>query len=376
MKRVKALKKVTGILLTTALLASMLVGCGGDSGSSKSDGKDSGELLEVNMVSSSTVASMDFVWATVAEDMGYFEEEGLKVNVIECTDGSDPKMLASGQADFGGFSPSVGLSAVDSGVTNIQAVCNLICGNIFGFAYNKESGISDWSDLEGKQIAALSSTFSVIYDPILSAAGVDPATVEYVTYGSSEYEALDSNQAPAMGTWISEYYMCQGMDYDWEYLSGNDVLPQIANSIWVNTDFAKENPEAVKGFVRAICKAKYFCYLNPEATADLQLSKYPSIEVTWDGAVGSVKGNIKGMLGMTDEEIAACIDNKQIGIFDMEIVDQTIQNLVDGGAISQKLDSNVYYTNEYVDTGWDYSEVEEDAANYEYTSKIYKKAQE
>lgn len=376
MKSVKSVKRIMGILLTTALLASMLAGCGGDSGSSKSDGKDSGELLEVTMVSSSTVASMDFVWATVAEDMGYFEEEGLKVNVIECTDGSDPKMLASGQADFGGFSPSVGLSAVDSGVTNIQAVCNLICGNIFGFAYNKDSGISDWSDLEGKQIAVLSSTFSVIYDPILSAAGVDPATVEYVTYGSSEYEALDSNQAPAMGSWISEYYMCEGMDYDWGYLSGNDVLPQIANSIWVNTDFAKENPEAVKGFVRAICKAKYFCYLNPEATADLQLSKYPSIEVTWDGAVGSVRGNIKGMLGMTDEEIAACVENKQIGIFDMEIVDQTIQNLLDGGAISQKLDSAVYYTNEYVDTGWDYSEVEEDAANYEYSSKIYKEAQE
>lgn len=376
MKRVKSVKRIMGILLTTAILASMLAGCGGDSGSAGSDGKDSGELLEVNMVSSSTVASMDFVWATVAEDMGYFEEEGLKVNVIECTDGSDPKMLASGQADFGGFSPSVGLSAVDSGVTNIQAVCNLICGNIFGFAYNKDSGISDWSDLEGKQIAVLSSTFSVIYDPILSAAGVDPATVEYVTYGSSEYEALDSNQAPAMGSWISEYYMCEGMDYDWGYLSGNDVLPQIANSIWVNTDFAKENPEAVKGFVRAICKAKYFCYLNPEATADLQLSKYPSIEVTWDGAVGSVRGNIKGMLGMTDEEIAACVENKQIGIFDMEIVDQTIQNLLDGGAISQKLDSAVYYTNEYVDTGWDYSEVEEDAANYEYSSKIYKEAQE
>lgn len=376
MKRVKSVKRIMGILLTTAILASMLAGCGGDSGSAGSDGKDSGELLEVTMVSSSTVASMDFVWATVAEDMGYFEEEGLKVNVIECTDGSDPKMLASGQADFGGFSPSVGLSAVDSGVTNIQAVCNLICGNIFGFAYNKDSGISDWSDLEGKQIAVLSSTFSVIYDPILSAAGVDPATVEYVTYGSSEYEALDSNQAPAMGTWISEYYMCQGMDYDWGYLSGNDVLPQIANSIWVNTDFAEENPEAVKGFVRAICKAKYFCYLNPEATADLQLSRYPSIEVTWDGAVGSVKGNIKGMLGMTDEEIAACVENKQIGIFDMEIVDQTIQNLVDGGAISEKLDTAVYYTNEYVDTGWDYSEVEEDAANYEYSSKIYKEAQE
>lgn len=371
--RAKIWKKITAGFITAAMMAGMVTGCGSSSGTDGSDGGQD-DLMEVTMVSSSTVASMDFIWATVADKMGYFEEEGLKVNVIECTDGSDPKMLASGQADFGGFSPSVGLSAVDSGVTNIQAVDNLICGNIFGIAYKTDSDVADWSDLEGKDIAVLSSTFSVIYDPILTAAGVDPSTVNYVTYSSSVYEALDSGQAAGMGTWISEYYMCEGMGYEWTYLSGNDVLPQIANSIWVNTDFAAENPEAVEGFVRAVNKAKYFCYVNPEAAADLQLATYPSIEVTWDGAVGSVQGNIKGMLGMTEEDIQNTIDNKQIGVFDMEIVDQTIQNLVDGGAIQEKLDTETYYTNDYVDTTWDYAEVEEDAANYEFTSKIYSEA--
>ena len=373
MRRAGFVKKITAGVLTAALASTMLAGCGSSSGT---DGKKSSDLTEVTMVSASTVASMDFIWATVADKMGYFEEEGLKVNVVECTDGSDPKMLASGQADFGGFSPSVGLSAVDSGVTNIQAVDNLICGNIFGIAYKNDSDVKDWSDLEGKDIAVLSSNFSVIFDPILSAAGVDPSTVNYVTYSSSVYEALDSGQAAGMGTWISEYYMCDGMGYDWTYLSGNDVLPQIANSIWVNTDFAAENPDAVEGFVRAVNRAKYFCYVNPEAAADLQLATYPSIEVTWDGAVGSVQGNIKGMLGMTDADIQNTLDNKQIGVFDMDIVDQTIQNLVDGGAIKEKLDPATYYTNEYVDTSWDYSEVEEDAANYEFTSKIYKEANE
>lgn len=67
-------------------------------------------------------------------------------------------------------------------MTNIKAVCNLICGNIFGIAYNKNSDISDWADLEGRDIAVLSSNFSVIYNPILSAVGADSSSVNYVTY--------------------------------------------------------------------------------------------------------------------------------------------------------------------------------------------------
>lgn len=370
MKRMNFLKKVTGVLLTAAMSASLIAGCGSSGDSGKAQG-ESGDLVTVNVASPTKLASMDLCFITVADAMGYFEEEGIKVNMIECTDGSDPKMVASGQAEFGGWSPSVGLSAADTGVTNIVAVCNVVRCNMFGIAYNEEGGVTEWTDIEGKTIASMTDNFKVIYDPILAAAGVDISTVSYESYGSSEYEALDSNQAPVMGTWLSEYYMCQGMGYDWGYLSGDDVLPQIANSVWVNADYAKENPEVVKGYVRAVCKAMYFCYLNSEGAADMVLNQYPSIEITWEGAVGAIEGNVKGMLGMTEEEAKACVDSRQIGIYDMEVVDQTIQNLLDGGAIQQKLDSETYYTNEYVDTEWDYASVEKDAQEYTCTSKIY-----
>jgi len=365
------MKKITKIMsgiLAGCLASVLLMSCGGKKAATGTAEK----LTKVNMVSPTALASLDLCWLYAADGLGYFEKEGIKVNMIECTDGSDPKMLASGQADFGGFSPSVGLTSVEAGTTNFQGVVNTVSCNMFGFAYNKTSGISSIADIEGKTIGSLSDTFYVLFNPILIAAGVDVSTVKYVGYGSAEYEALDRNQVPVIGTWLSEYYMCQGMGYDWGYLSGDDVLPQIANSLWVNTDYAAKNTEIVKKFVKATQESMYVCYKAPEVVADIVLSRYPSIEITWEGAVGSVKGNVCGMLGMDEATRDALVASKKIGYYDMETVKQTIQNLVVGGALSKPLDADTYYTNKYLASDIDFDAIDKDLAAYEFKSKIYK----
>ena len=373
MKKLCGMAMIASLTVTTALLG----GCGGTSNSNVSENGDisDGNLTEVNLVSPTALASLDLAWLYAADGMGYFEEEGIKLNLIESTDGSDPKILASGQADFAGFSPSVGMSAVDSGMDNIEAVCNIVGNNHFGIAYNLDSGISDWSDLEGENIGFLADTGSVIYNPILDAAGVDSSTVTFVNYGSSEYEALDSGQVKAMGTWLSEFYMCEGMGYKWGYLSGDEVLPQIANSLWVNTDYAEKNPDVVNAVVRAVRKGMYFMYLNPEAVADIILTRYPSIEMTWEGAVGSVNGNLNAMFGMSDEDKEAIISAKTIGQFEMDKVTTTMQNLYDGGATKKLYKAEEYYTNDYVSGDIDYEAIKADSDAYEFTSQIYKDAQ-
>lgn len=372
LKKMCSLSVVASMIMATALLA----GCGDSSANTASAGSDSSkELTEVNFVSPTALASLDLAWLYAADGMGYFADEGIKLNLIESTDASDPKILASGQANFAGFSPAVGMSAVDSGVTNVQAICNIVGNNHFGIAYNLNSGISDWSDLEGESIGFLADTGSVIYNPILDAAGVDSSTVTYVNYGASEYEALDSGQVNAMGTWLSEFYMCEGMGYEWGYLSGDEVLPQIANSLWVNTDYAKENPEIVKAFVRAVVKGMYFMYENPEAVADIILTRYPAIEMTWEGAVGSVNGNLNAMLGLEDADKEAIISSDSIGLFDMEKVNTTMQNLFDGGATKTLYKAEDYYTNDYLPGAVDYDAIKADSDAYEFTSTIYKDAQ-
>lgn len=372
----KTWKKAISLLLSAGVLVSALAGCGSSGTSGNSGGGSGGDsqLTEVTWVSPAALASLDFCWIYVADAMGYLADEGLKVHIVESTDGSDPKLLAAGSADFAGFSPAMGLSTAEAGAANFTAVGNVVVDNIFGIAYNRESGISNWSDLEGKTIAAAAESWPVLFNPILEAAGVDTSKVNYVVYGPAEYEALNGNQAQAMGTWTSEYYMCQGMGYDWGYLDGNDVLPQIANSIWVNNDFAQKNPDEVKGFVRAISKAIYFCYLNPEAAADITLNRFPEIETTWDGAVGAVKGNVFGMMGPTEEEQKARVDAHQIGVYDMDIVQQTMTNLLNGGTLTRPMKAEDYYTNAYVDTTWDYAAVQKDADGYQFSSKLYQKA--
>lgn len=359
------LKKCIGFAAGVAMLAAF-TGCG------NKDGSSSQKLTKVTMVSPTAVASLDLCWLYAADGLGYFEEEGIKLELIECTDGSDTKMLASGQAAFGGFAPAIGLTSIAAGATNVKAIVNTVSCNMFGFAYNKELGVDSFDKIAGKEIGAASELYSVIYDPILAAAGVDPSTVKYIAYGSAEYEALARGQVPVMGTWLSEYYMCQGMGYDWGYLSGNDVLPQIANSLWVNTDYAAKNPEIVKKFAKIIQKSMYACYANPEVVADIVLVRYPSIEVTWNGAVGAVKGNVSGMFGIDSKDADAKVASKEIGFFEMPIVDQTIQNLVTGGALKEPLESSKYYSNEYVTKDIDYAKIDADLAAYEFKSKVYK----
>lgn len=370
LKKMCCISLVASLTLTTALFG----GCG------KSDaagtGADSAKgLTEVNFVSPTALASLDLAWLYAADGMGYFEDEGIKLNLIESTDGSDPKILASGQADLAGFAPAVGMSAVDSGMSNVKAICNIVGNNHFGIAYNLNSGIKDWSDLEGEGIGFLADSGAVIYNPIIDAAGVDSSTVNYVNYGASEYEALDSGKVKAMGTWLSEFYMCEGMGYKWGYLSGDDVLPQIANSLWVNTEYATKNPDTVNAFVRAVVKGMYFMYLNPEAVADIILARYPSIDMTWDGAVGSVNGNLSAMFGMTDEAKEKIISSNTIGQFDMDKVSTTMQNLHDGGATKALYTASDYYTNDYLPGKIDYDAIAADSDAYKFTSTIYKDAQ-
>ena len=373
-------KRLISGLLAAAMSLGLLTGCGGAGSGGTDASADSAAaadgLTHVKWVSPSAVAAFDYCWMFVAQKMGYFEDEGLSVDIIENVDGSDAKYLASGSADFGGSSPAVGLSTVDVGATNIKAIVNQVSSNIFGFAYTKASGIKDWKDLEGKKVAIASESLTSIFNPILDAAGVDSSKVEYVVFSNARYEALNSGAADAMATWLSEYQMCEGLGYtDWGFLSGNDVLPQIANSVWVNTDFAEKNPDAVTGFARAVTKAIYFCYKNPEAAADITFNAYPSIECTWDGAVGAVNGNVQGMVGQTEEEQNACIESHSIGVFDMDVVQQTMDNLLSGGSIRTALKAEDYYTNDYVDTTWDYADVDADAAAYQCTSDAYTAAQ-
>lgn len=382
MKKKTMIKKVSALVMSGALAASLLGGCGSAANGGNSENKagsgelstDADGLTTVTFVSPTALESFDYMSIYAADYLGYFEEEGLKVKFVEQLGSDDCKMLAAGTAQFAYPSPGVMMSSIDAGVDDIIAITNYDSVQIFGYALNKDSGITSVKDLKGKQIATYSEAWNSLGAPILASAGLSDSDVEYVSYGDSRYEAVASGTTPALITWLSEYYQLLGQGYDLDYIDGNEYAPQVSNSLCTSKTFAKEHPEIVEKFIRAFIKGEYFCYCNPEAAADITLLTCPNLEIDWDGACGAAKGNLKQYFGTTDEAAEAYIANG-IGIFDMDYCQSAMENLLSSGTISSEIDVTKYYTNDYVESvtaELDKSKVEADAQAYECSSKQYK----
>lgn len=368
--------------LAVALAAATTISLAGCSSTSSRNGsgtsasgltKTSDGLIQVSFVSPTALQSYDYLAIYAANKLGYFKDEGLSVKYIEQTGTDDVKMIAAGKAQFGYPSPGVFMSSIDAGVTNVKAVANYDSIQIFGIAVNRDSGIKDWSDLKGKNIASYNESWASLISPLLSKEHMSTKDVNIVSYGTGRYEATASGKAPALITWLSEYYQLVGQGYKFDYLDGNKVSPQVSNSICTSDEMIKDHPDIVKKFVRAMTKAMYFCYLNEEAAADITLLTCPNMEIDWKGALGATKGDVMQIFG-TDEDAQKATIAAGIGKFDMKMAQNAANNLHQSGAISQKINASTYYTNKFVDTSWNKASVEKDAKAYQCSSKQYKES--
>ena len=137
-----------------------------------------------------TLEVMDDFNMWVADKMGYFKDLGVEVEMqpgpLEAL--AVTKLIAEGQADVGYPSPGVLLASIDAGMPLIQP-WEMMLGQTFNFAVPKGSPIKSVKDLAGKSISLGSEGWSVIVDPILVEAGVDPKSVTYLNAGNQWAQA-------------------------------------------------------------------------------------------------------------------------------------------------------------------------------------------
>ena len=146
--------------MAVALLTASLSGCGasnetGETKTSESASAEtesaSAEAAEENKAEASSVSSdagekedvtviLDYVANTnhtgmyVALDQGYYEEEGLNVNIVEPTEGATATLVAVGKGDFGiSYQEDVTVALTSKEALPIKAIATLIQHNTSGF---------------------------------------------------------------------------------------------------------------------------------------------------------------------------------------------------------------------------------------------------
>ncbi|SEC24414.1 NitT/TauT family transport system substrate-binding protein [Nocardioides exalbidus] len=272
------LRATAGVLAASLLLLSA---CGGTDDSSASD-SDSTDLTFV--IASAVIGPKEEVaMYAVAQEMGYFEDEGLNVKTVN-SDGSVAAVQAvgTGQGDFTAADTGSILAAVEKNVP-VTTVGGLVQNWPWEIATMPGSDITSPADLDGKKIGVISlASGSAPYArAFVKAGGLDPEKdVELlpVGVGAQAASALTSGQVDALALYSQAYSVIELSGTELAYLDNPPIFDGIRSlSFAVNSKALAGDQEAYEGLLRAGYKAMLFSAENPEAAMKIGYKVFPDI---------------------------------------------------------------------------------------------------
>ncbi|MPN51969.1 Formylaminopyrimidine-binding protein [bioreactor metagenome] len=137
-------------LLALGLILTMVMSMSACAGNSQNDAEKEKKLRDVTVILD-YVPNTNHTGIYAAKDLGYYEEAGLNVNIIEPTDGATATLIAAGKGDFGiSYQEDVTYALAAEDPLPIKAIAAVIQHNTSGFAAYKGKNITSPKDFEGK----------------------------------------------------------------------------------------------------------------------------------------------------------------------------------------------------------------------------------
>lgn len=207
-----------------------------------------------------------------ANDLGYFEEEGLNVT-IDSGNGSAGAVtrVASGayQMGFADINALVEFNASNPGQA-VQCVMMVYDAPPFGVYTLKSTGITKPEDMVGRTLGAPVFDASYKLFPAFAAqVGIDPDAVPRVNMDPPLREAMLVRGEVDV---ISGHYFSSILDLESKGVARDDIVPMLykdfgmdfyGNAVIASAEFIEENPDAVAGFNRAVAKGIRYIIENP-----------------------------------------------------------------------------------------------------------------
>lgn len=293
------IRKISSILLASALSVCMLAGCGGAASSgnsgngtgSSASGDAAGqetagheaagqgsssapagtETAAADPASDADLTEFDVVldwypnavhtFLYEAQDKGYFAEEGLKVNIINPAETVDAMtFVAAGRAQIGFSYPVDTVNAVAAQNMPVRAIGAVVQEELSCMASLAETDITgDMGSLIGKKIGHSGPAVEeAIARTVIKNAGLSDDDVEILNVGFDLTTSLTTkNTDMVVGTFINdEIVTMRNAGYDvnvWKYEDYG--IPQMYGLVLIaNRDAYAADPALYQGFLRACRK--------------------------------------------------------------------------------------------------------------------------
>lgn len=290
------------------------------------------------------IPNIQFAPFYVAEEKGFFAEEGIQVQFDYGWETDLLKLVGSGELSFAIASGDQVILARSQGLPVVYVlnwyrrfpVCVVSLG---------EAGIRQPADLRGRLVGtpvAFGASY-IGWRALQEASGLSEQDVELVSIGYTQVAALTEGQVEAAICYaMNEPVQLEvgGEDIDVIYVA--DYINLVSNGLITNDETAAQRPELVKGMVRAALRGLAFTLENPDEAFDISREHVP--ELAGDAATEEVNHAI---LAKSIEFWKADSDQLGRSVAEDWVASQDIMERM--GLLSPGSNVEDMYSNEFVD---------------------------
>lgn len=276
-----------------------------------------------------------------ALNLGYYEEEGLDVEIIEPADNTTTTLIATGKGDFGiSFQEDVtyALSAEDP--LPIKAIATIIQHNTSGFASYKGKNILSPKDFEDKTYAGWGApSEEAVIEAVMKADGADYSSVNITVSDGSGYNLLKDKVDFMWFFWAWDGIGAEHAGIPINYIELKELDPRLdyyTPVIITNNTLIEERPEVAEKFLKATQMGYEFCIESPTEAAEILYSHTEEYDLK--------------MLVKSQEYLAEkFIDDAPFwGVMDDEVWNRYTEFMLENGLIQKSISASDCYTNEFL----------------------------
>lgn len=270
-------KRLYTFILAVVMLFTCLTGCG-------NSGSNENGLTKITFVLDWT-PNTNHTGLYVAQELGYFKEAGLEVEIVQPPEDGAEVLVASGKAQFGvSFQDSLAPAFAGHNALPITAVASVIQHNTSGIISRKGEGMDTPKGMEGHNYATWNGSIELAtLKSVVEADGGDFNKVELIpSTVTDEVSALKTKSVDSIWifyAWAGVKTELEGLDTDYFAFADIDpVFDYYTPVIISGNKFLQENPDTAKAFLSALSKGYQYAMENPEAAADILCKAAPELD--------------------------------------------------------------------------------------------------
>ncbi len=262
------MKKVLSMVLVCALL---LCGCGATESTAKE-----GKLKEISVVLDWYPNALHaFLYEAI--DKGYYEEEGLKVNIQFPSNSNDAiSLVAAGKADIGLYYQQDVIQARVNQNVPVKSIGAVVQGPLNIVLSLKDKNITSPGDLVGKTIGYGGTELSeALIRSIMNNVGADYSDVTLINVGFDLMSSMTTGNVDAtIGCLVNhEVPQMEEEGFEVNYFDLDDYgVPTFYEGVFLANDEAIEkDSDTLKAFLRASARGFADMKENPEEALQILL---------------------------------------------------------------------------------------------------------